>query len=170
MKKRRIFFETEEVVQKTKKGYVDLDMDYFQFYETAFSHVASLSSNCSKDFILWVMSKVDQENRFRYSKEMLARFNEDLQKIAKPKNYAESTMNMALKELVDTEIIFRSGRGEYQVSPKLFWTTEVSERVRMVKDAEAETKVLPPGATPKFKKYSDEDLGINLDNPNNIEQ
>lgn len=167
MKKRRIFFETEEVVQKTKKGYVDLDMDYFQFYETAFSHVASLSSNCSKDFILWVMSKVDQENRFRYSKDMLARFNQDLQKITKPKSYAESTMNMALKELVDVGIISRAGRGEYQVSPKLFWTTDVSDRVTMVKEMEAETKVLGPDATPKFKKYSDLELGINPDNPNN---
>jgi hypothetical protein len=135
-RKRRIFFETQEVVQRTKRGYVDLEMDYFQFYSAAFSHVASLSSSCSKDFILWVMGKVNEDNSFIYSQQMFKEFNQDLAKIQKPKQYVESTMKMALRELSDAGIITRLSRGEYRVSPKLFWT----------------------GATPKFKKYTDEEL------------
>jgi len=82
-RKRRIFFETQEVVQRTKRGYVDLEMDYFQFYSAAFSHVASLSSSCSKDFILWVMGKVNEDNSFIYSQQMFKEFNQDLAKIQK---------------------------------------------------------------------------------------
>lgn len=157
-RKRRIFFETQEVVQRTKRGYVDLEMDYFQFYSAAFSHVASLSSSCSKDFILWVMGKVNEDNSFIYSQQMFKEFNQDLAKIQKPKQYVESTMKMALRELSDAGIITRLSRGEYRVSPKLFWTDEVSERVKSIKEIEMETRELPEGATPKFKKYTDEEL------------
>lgn len=157
-RKKRVFFETQEVVQKTKKGYIDLEMDYFQFYETAFSQVASLNSSCSKDFILWVMSRVRNDNTFSYSQQLYRDFNEALSKITKPKQYVESTVKMALRELTESGIITRLSRGEYRVSPKLFWTSDVSERIDAVKTQEAETRELPEGAKPKFKKYTDEEL------------
>ena len=159
-RKRRIFFETEEVVQKTKRGYVDLDMDYFQFYSAAFSQVASLSSSCSKDFILWVMSRVDDDNKFIYSQQMFRDFNQDLANISKPKQYVESTMKMALRELSDAGVIIRINRGEYRVNPRMFWTSETSERIKSIKAIEVENRPVPQGAKTKFPVYTDEDLGI----------
>lgn len=159
-RKRRIFFETEEVVQKTKRGYVDLDMDYFQFYSAAFSQVASLSSSCSKDFILWIMGRVDEDNRFIYSQQLFREFNQDLANIPKPKQYVESTMKMAMRELSDAGIIVRMNRGEYRVNPRMFWTSETTERIKSVKAIEVESRPLPEGAKTKFPVYSDEELGI----------
>jgi hypothetical protein len=157
-KKRRIFFQTQEVIQKTRRGYVDLDMDYFQFYNAAFEHVASLSSNCSKDFILWVMGKVDEENRFQYSKELLNEFNEALSKIAKPKHYAESTMNAALRELSESSIVIRSSRGEYTVNPKLFWSDEIAHRIKSVQSMEQEVRRLPERDAILYPVFTDEEL------------
>jgi hypothetical protein len=157
-RKRRIFFETQEVIKKTKRGYIDLEMDYFQFYAAAFSHVASLSSNCSKDFILWVMARVDENNRFTYSKDLYREFNNDLQQIAKPKQYAESTMNMALRELSESGIIFRASRGEYTVNPKLFWSEEVAQRVKSIKLMEAEERHLPEHDALLYPKFTDKEL------------
>lgn len=158
MKRRRVFFETQEVVQKTKQGYVDLDMDYFQFYNAAFNQVASLSSSCSKDFILWVMGRVSEDNGFAYSNRMYAEFNKALGSIARPKSYSESTLKAAIRELTDVGIIIRISRGVYRVNPKLFWSSDVADRVRSVKEIEAETR---EADVPKFKKYAELDLGIN---------
>jgi hypothetical protein len=155
MKKRRVFFETQEVVRKTKQGYVDLDMDYFQFYNAAFSQVASLSSSCSKDFILWVMGRVTDDNGFAYSHKVYEQFNQALASIARPKTYSESTLKAAIRELTEVGIITRMSRGVYRVNPKLFWSSDVSDRVRRVKEIEQES------AGPVHRKYTDEELGIN---------
>lgn len=157
-RKKRIFFETQEVIKKTKRGYIDLEMDYFQFYAAAFSHVASLSSNCSKDFILWVMARVDENNRFSYNKDLYREFNEDLKRISRPKQYAESTMNMALRELSEAGIIFRASRGEYTVNPKLFWSEEVSQRVKSIQLMESEVRHLPEHDSLLYPKFTDQEL------------
>lgn len=133
MSKKRIFFETEETVKRTKKGYIDLELDYFQFYNTAFNYLASLSSNCGKDFVLWVMSRVDDNNEFAYNREMYEDFSAALTKIQRPKTYTENTLHISLRELVDNEVLFRQGRGRYRVNPKLFWTDDTSKRISAVR-------------------------------------
>lgn len=151
-RKKRIFFETEEVVKKTRRGYIDLEMDYFQFYNIAFHHLASLSNNCAKDFVLWIMSRVDDNNEFSYNKEMYNDFISSLGKILKPKTYSENTLHVSMKELVDNEVLIRQGRGRYRVNPKLFWTDDTSKRVTAIKYMESNSQVqsqLLQGDAPK---------------------
>lgn len=131
--KKRIFYETEEVSTKTKRGYIDLDMDYFQFYSNAFHHLASISSNCAKDFILWVMGKVDDNNEFIYSKTLFEEFNKDLSLIRVPKKYQQNTLDVGMKELVNNGIVIRQERGRYKVNPKLFWSDDINKRIEAVK-------------------------------------
>lgn len=133
LKKRRIFFETEEVIRKTKRGYIDLDMDYFQFYNVAFRYIASLSNSCSKDFILWIMSRVDEKNEFLYNKTVYEDFIKSLAEINKPKIYKENTLHAALAELVKCKVIFRISRGRYKVNPQLFWTGSITSRINEIK-------------------------------------
>lgn len=131
--KKRIFYETEEVSTKTKRGYIDLEMDYFQFYSNAFHHLASISSNCAKDFILWVMGKVDDNNEFIYSKTLFEEFNKDLSLIRVPKKYQQNTLDVGMKELVNNGIVIRQERGRYKVNPKLFWSDDINRRIEAVK-------------------------------------
>jgi len=131
--KKRIFYETEEVSTKTKRGYIDLDMDYFQFYSNAFHHLASISGNCAKDFILWVMGKVDDNNEFIYSKTLFEAFNEDLSRIRVPKKYQQNTLDIGMKELTNNGILIRQERGRYKVNPKLFWSDDINKRIDAVK-------------------------------------
>jgi len=142
-RKKRIFFETEEIIHKTKRGYIDLDTDYFQFYSIAFHYLASLSNNCAKDFILWVMSRVDDNNEFSYNHEMFADFTADLQKIFRPKTYSENTLHVSLRELVDNKVLSRIGRGRYKVNPRLFWSDDTSKRIDAIKYLEANSRVEP---------------------------
>jgi hypothetical protein len=141
-RKRRVFYETEEVVTRTKKGYIDLETDYFQFYSNAFRHLASVSSMCGKDFILWVMGRVDDENQFDYSRAMFEEFNDDLSKIKTPKEYKQNTLDVAIKELVENEILMRIGRGKYRVNPRLFWSDDLNKRIQAVKVLEANKEIL----------------------------
>jgi len=140
-KKKRIFFETEEVIHKTKRGYIDLDTDYFQFYNIAFHYIASLNNNCARDFVLWIMSRVDDHNEFIYNKDTYNQFMADLARIEIPKTYTEHYMGMALRELVSLKIISRMSRGTYRVSPKLFWADETSKRITEIKHIESNSKV-----------------------------
>lgn len=143
-KTKRVFFETEEVIRKTRRGYIDLEMDYFQFYNAAFYHLASLSNNCAKDFVLWVMGRVNDENEFTYSKVMFQDFSDDLSKIAKPKTYSENTLHVAIRELVDSGILIKMGRAHYKVNPKLFWSEGTSKRVQSIRQLESNTKAMLP--------------------------
>ena len=144
--KKRIFYETEETVTRTKRGYIDMDVDYFQFYSTAFSYVASLSSICSKDFILWIIGRVDEKNEFKYNRNLFALFTKDLSELVKPKKYSESTMYIALMELVEHEILFRIEKGHYKVNPKLFWSVDLNKRIKAVKQLE-EAKAIAESKT-----------------------
>jgi hypothetical protein len=156
-RKRRVFYETEEVVTRTKKGYIDLDMDYFQFYSNAFRHLASVSSMCAKDFILWVMGRVNDENEFDYSRTMFDEFNSDLAKIKVPKEYKQNTLDVAIKELVENEILIRHGRGKYKVNPNLFWSDDTNKRIQAVKVYEANKEILKSNehGTPLLEQVDD---------------
>jgi hypothetical protein len=140
-KKKRIFFETEEVIHKTKRGYIDLDTDYFQFYNIAFHYMASLNNNCARDFVLWIMSRVGDNNEFTYNKDVFAQFLDDLSRIQVPKKYSEVTMHGALRELIDLGIVIRLTRGVYRVSPKLFWSDDTSKRITAIKQLESNSRV-----------------------------
>lgn len=139
--KKRIFFQTEEIIHKTKRGYIDLDMDYFQFYSIAFDHLASLSNNCAKDFIMWIMSRVDDNNEFSYNREVYKDFSDSLSKIFKPKTYSENTLHVSIRELVDNKILIKMSRGRYRVSPRLFWTDDTTKRVTAIKNIESNQRV-----------------------------
>ena len=132
MKQKRVFFETEEVVSKKKKGYIDVDMDYFQFYHKAFRHIASLSNVCSKDFILWVMTKVDERNGFTFNEKLFKEFNDDLSKISTPTSYAKTTLMAALRELIKKDMVIKDGRSLYRVNATMFWAGDDIERKKVL--------------------------------------
>ena len=159
-KKKRVFFETEEIIHKTKRGYIDLDTDYFQFYNIAFHYLASLSNNCAKDFILWVMSRVDDNNEFTFGKSMYVSFSLDLTKIMKPKTYTENTLHVSLRELVDNDILVRMGRGKYKVNPRLFWSDDTSKRITEIKYLESNNIVDPPVVVGHSLPLHDEELTL----------
>lgn len=141
-RKKRVFFETEEVIRKTRRGYIDLEMEYFQFYNAAFHHLASLTNNCAKDFVLWIMTRVNDDNEFTYSKVLYQDFLDDLSKIARPKKYSENTLHVAIRELVDDKIFIKHGRAQYMVNPKLFWTENTSKRIDIIRGMESNTRAL----------------------------
>jgi hypothetical protein len=149
-RKKRVFFETEEVIRKTRRGYIDLEMEYFQFYNVAFHYLASLTNNCAKDFVLWIMGRVSDDNEFNYSRSLYHQFIDDLSKIARPKSYTENTVHVALRELVDDGILIRMGRGRYKVNPKLFWSEGTSKRIQTIRELESNTRALegPTQGTP----------------------
>lgn len=141
-KRKRIFFETEEVIRKTKRGYIDLETDYFQFYSAAFRFIASLQRNISKDFILWVMSKVDDNNEFVYDKKLFEAFAADLAEIPTPKMYGMDSLNQGLLELRDQGLIHRIGKGHYRVNPRMFWSDDISKRITAIQNIESNSTVV----------------------------
>lgn len=140
-KRKRIFFETEEVIRKTKRGFIDLETDYFQFYSAAFRFIASLQRSVSKDFILWIMAKVDDNNEFNYNSKMFDDFIADLSQIPTPKTYGIDALNQGLIELREHGLIQRMSRGHYRVNPRMFWSDDVSKRITAIRNIESNSHV-----------------------------
>lgn len=128
-KTRRVFFKTEEVIRKTKMGWMEVEMDFVQLYHNAWRFVAQLSGVCSRDFLLWVLSKIDENNTFVYSRSLYRDFVEDLKKINGGREYEENTVHLALREFIDKGIAVKLARGVYQLNPEIFWTGEIKDRL-----------------------------------------
>lgn len=130
---KRVFFQTEEVVRKTKIGYMDVSTDFVQMYHTAWKFIIQLSGLCSRDFILWVISKTNEHNQFNYCTTLYKEFISDMKKAGAPGSYAENTVHVALKELVEKGILTRVSRGVYMVNPGIFWSGPIAERAKIIK-------------------------------------
>lgn len=162
---KRIFFKTEEVVKKTKVGWVEIDLNFQHFYHNAWKYVAQLNGVCSRDFLLWILGKLDDSNRFVYNRSLYREFIEELRLASSGREYEENTVHLALREFIDKGLAVKISRGIYRINPGIFNPEELMESMvrvtpvkqlneskrtggedPMIKDAEKQniiTKVVP---------------------------
>lgn len=132
-KARRILFKSEEIVRKTKVGWIEADMNLNIMMYNAWKYIAPLSGVCARDFLLWVLSKVDENNTFVYSRNLYQHFINDLRKIPGSREYEENTVHIALREFLDKGLAVKLSRGVYQINPGFFMldtsTMEVTKQL-----------------------------------------
>ncbi len=119
-KSKRIFFKSEEIVKQTKIGWLESEMDFRKLYHNAWRFIAPLNGVCARDFLLWVLSKIDENNMFTYSRAMYLEFVQDITEIPGGKQYEENTVHIALREFLDKGIAIKLSRGVYQLNANMF--------------------------------------------------
>lgn len=119
-KSRRILFKSEEIVRKTKVGWIEADVNLHILMHNSWKYIALLNGVCARDFLLWVLSKVDDNNTFVYSRNLYQHFINDLRKIPGAREYEENTVHIALREFLDKGLATKLSRGIYQINPGFF--------------------------------------------------
>lgn len=171
-KSKRIFFKTEETVKKTKVGWMETDLDFKTFYHNAWQWVSLLNGVCSRDFLLWILSRIDDNNTFVYSKELYKEFVEDA-KLVGTREYEESTVQLALREFLEKGMATKLQRGIYRLKPAIFYPAKLQEELanaRTVKQLN-QHQVKEVMQVPKIPKGTrvmnrDEPGEVDLEKPN----
>ena len=131
-KKKRIYFETEEVVKTTRKGYVEIDADYTQVYHSIFSHTKNLKNKFCLHYLLWVISKSNADNMIPHNKWMIKEFAKEFK--SPP---AEGTIRNAITELVKNKLLIKYSNSSYQLNPAILWSDDTAKRVEHIKSMDA---------------------------------
>ena len=64
---RRVYFNTEQTTTVVRKGYIEIDEDFTQVYES-FSYIAiKIHSGNSWKLLFWMLSNSSQENGIQVS-------------------------------------------------------------------------------------------------------
>ncbi len=150
-RKKRLYFETEETQTtiKKRKGWIEIDMDYTQFYECLGKVIASLNSLMSIKLLCWGFTEINKQNMFTFNETKLNEFNKWLvDNGGEP--YNKRSVYNSLKELVDIKVFIKWSNSSYQINPMFIWSDAVEKRLEHLKDMKKfeefmveEEKVLP---------------------------
>jgi hypothetical protein len=132
-RKKRIYFQTEETVTTKKKGWVEIDLDYTQFYECLGKTIATLNSIMSVKLLCWSFSQINKENMFSFNDEMINDFNRWLEDNGGT-SYNNRSVYNALKELIDKKIVIKWSRGSYQLNPIYIWSDSIEKRIKHLQE------------------------------------
>lgn len=145
---KRVYFKTEEVVKRTKTSWIDIETDFVQLYQNAWRYLIQMKRGVSKDFLLWILQRIDENNCFNFSASVVAAFNSDINSITPGESYSSQAIEYGIKEMMQIGVIRRVERGKYQVNPRIFWMGDANERMKAIGllDKQEEKKVQVEGA------------------------
>lgn len=132
-RKKRLYFETEEITTTKKKGWIEVDLDYTQFYECLGKSIASLNSIMSVKLLCWSFSQINKENMFAINDLKMEEFNAWL-KLNGGVEYNKRSIYNALKELINKKIVIKWSNGSYQLNPVHIWSDTIHKRLEHLKE------------------------------------
>jgi hypothetical protein len=132
-RKKRIYFETEEIVTTKKKGWIEIDLDYTQVYHTMFEYTKNLKNKYCRLYIDWIISKADHNNMVPHNPDIIKQFVSEFKEPP-----SAGTVRNAISELVKNKIFIKHSNNSYQLNPAILWGDEVAKRIEHVKAMRAE--------------------------------
>lgn len=151
----RLYYETEEIVVKKKKGWVDIDSDFTQVYDCFADISKHINNPTSWKLLFWLLAnESNKHNGFRTNASVRKKFNSYLTTNSiKPKPIAKQTFYNALDELEKAKAITQVERGFYYFSAFIFWRNNKEERLQFIEN-EARDKSYNPKAQKLLKEGS----------------
>jgi hypothetical protein len=130
---RRVYFNTEQTTTVVRKGYIEIDEDFTQVYESFSSIAIKIHSGNSWKLLFWMLSNSSQENGIQVSNRSFEKFNNFIKDsgadiISKPTYYR------CVKELVEAGAITQVGKGHYYMNPYAFWKDDKNKRITFITD------------------------------------
>lgn len=108
--------------------WIDVEMDYVQVYKNIFTHTKNLKSKYGLQYIMWIMSKANENNMIPHNDSILKSFCDEFDE--KP---SIGTIRNAISELVKQKIFIKYSNSSYQLNPLIFWSEETSKRIDEIK-------------------------------------
>lgn len=126
-KKHRVYFETERSVTVTRKGFIDIDIDYTQFYVGLVEIFGKIKGICTLKLLAFLFFETNNNNMFSWNDKAIEKFNSFQEKPFNPQ-----TVRRSLKELLELEVVHKAGNGSYWLDPRYSWTGSIIERTEMI--------------------------------------
>lgn len=135
---KRIYFETSETITKTKKSWIEIDLDYTQFYTALGGVFAKCESMISIKLTCWAFSEINKENMFTFNNKKIAEFNRWIVGHG-GKPYNERSVYTGLKELINLKVVLKWSNGAYQLNPAFIWSDITEKREKHLQELEKYT-------------------------------
>jgi hypothetical protein len=146
---RRFYFEKTETITKQSKGWIEVDMDFVQVYDSFSKFGVKVKSIVTFKLLFWLLShEVNKKNGISSGQVVYDRFNNFLNEQG-AEIIAMRTFQNSFEELIKIEALTRVGKGHYYFSPYLFWKDSKKERIDFLTD---EAKDKKPLSTSKQKR------------------
>jgi hypothetical protein len=131
MSRKRIFFNTEETVTTTKKGWAEVELDFTQIYDTFTEIAVDIKSATTFKLLFWLLAnKMSDENGIVCDSVSFNEFNKYLgEKCKEDCSINYRTYLRAIKELSDVGALTKVQKGHYYANPHLFWGGDKQDRL-----------------------------------------
>lgn len=142
---KRIYFDKEEIKITKTKGYFELEEDYTQMYNSLFKLTGKMKSKVDFQLFTFLCSTASPQGMIYITHSFYELFNE-LNKENGAENITRTTFQNSVKNLTDSKILIKTGKGEYQLNPFYLWKDSIQKR----KDITREIQQLPIEEREKF--------------------
>ena len=134
MAAKRYYFQTEETVTTTRKGYVLIEEDFMQVYHSVLAVSPFLHLGTSYQLLFWIGVNMNESNIIHIGEKTLEQFNEHLKIADKKASISRTTFFRAVEELKKTGVLTKVGRAYYYLNPHFFWKGTQKARIEFIKD------------------------------------
>ena len=132
--KKRLFFETEEVTTVKKKGWIDIELDYTQFYTNISKLILKIDDKWAIKYLFWIVPYCNEQNMIPHSEAMIQKFIKWLSENGIEKPPSIKSVRDAITQLVKTEIFVKHAQNSYQLNPLFLWSDSIDKRINHLKE------------------------------------
>lgn len=122
MKKKKITIQKEVISRET----YTVDCDFIQMYKCVCTKLAGLTP-CDMSVLIFSLTFMDTENYFVYNERFRERFAEHCRQSG-IEPYVNESIQKALANLRDRELLISEIRGQYRVNVVYFWKDTIESR------------------------------------------
>lgn len=132
-RRKRIYFNTTETVTTTKKGWIEIELDFTQIYDTFTMMSKNITSATTFKLLFWLLAnKMNDENGVVCDSISFEEFNNYLKHDCKDCGINYRTYLRSIKELSDVGALTKVQKGHYYANPHLFWAGDKDDRLKFL--------------------------------------
>jgi hypothetical protein len=129
---KRVYYEVEKKIETiSKKGYVEVDDNYTQMYDSLSKLSFKMKSLVENQFLFFACTHANDEGVFLSDERMFNRFNKYAEENG-GKSVNRATFTRSIQNLTESKIFIKLNRGQYQLNPFLLWRDSVTERTNVL--------------------------------------
>ena len=133
MRTKKVFFNTQETITKTKRGWIEIDFDFTQVYDCFSNISAKIKSATTFKLLFWLLAnKMNDENGINCSTHSFEEFNNHLTQSCGGCEINYRTYLRAIKELNEVGALTKVGKGHYYANPHMFWAGDKDGRINFL--------------------------------------
>jgi hypothetical protein len=132
MAKKRYFFQTEETVTTTRKGYIEIDEEFVQVYDCITRVSPFIKMGASYQLLLWLGTTMNPMNGITIAKKTFNDFNKHLKTDCENCEISARTFTRAVEELRKAGILTKAARSLYYINPHFFWKGTKNARINFL--------------------------------------